>query len=185
MSIPIYTIGYGSRTIEEFMLLLRRYNIQYLADVRSQPYSKYRPDFTREALSQHVKDAGINYLFMGDSLGGRPADQTCYVNGKVDYTILRGKPFYLEGIQRLQTAVSKALVLALMCSEEKPQDCHRTKLIGKTLTEQGVEVLHIDEAGALKTQEEVLQILTNGQQSMFEDVGLAATSRKRYQEGAG
>lgn len=185
MSTPLYTIGYGSRNIEEFILLLQRHNIQYLVDVRSQPYSKYRPDFTREALSQRVKDAGITYLFMGDSIGGRPADQSCYVNGKVDYTILRDKPFYLTGIQRLQTAVSKDLVLAIMCSEEKPQDCHRTKLIGKTLAEQGIEVLHIDETGALKSQDEVLQILTNGQQSMFEDVGSAASSRKRYQERAG
>jgi uncharacterized protein (DUF488 family) len=184
MSTPIYTIGYGSRSVEGLIALLQRYGIEYLADVRSQPYSKFRPEFTKSALADYVKRAGLSYVFLGDSLGGRPADRSCYVNDKVDYSIVRSKPFYLAGIERLQTAVNKELKLAIMCSEEKPQDCHRTKLVSRTLTEMGIEVLHIDENGELKTQGEVWQVLTNGQQSMFDDidVGAASVSRKRYGE---
>jgi uncharacterized protein (DUF488 family) len=40
---PLYTIGYGARTIEEFLEVLQANGIQYLIDVRSAPYSSYTP----------------------------------------------------------------------------------------------------------------------------------------------
>ncbi len=43
-----------------------------------------------------------------------------------------------------------------MCSESKPQDCHRSRLIGITLSETQLEVQHIDEKGQLKNQKEVM-----------------------------
>ncbi len=36
-TIPIYTIGYGNRSIEDFVKLLQDYDIKFLVDVRSQP----------------------------------------------------------------------------------------------------------------------------------------------------
>lgn len=71
--IPIYTIGYGNRSIEEFIDLLQKYHIQYLADIRSRPYSKFNPDFSQAALEKRLKLHTITYIFMGDTLGGRPA----------------------------------------------------------------------------------------------------------------
>ena len=47
MQVPIYTIGHGSRSLEEFVSLLQNYQIQYLIDVRSQPYSRYVPHFSK------------------------------------------------------------------------------------------------------------------------------------------
>src|SRR4051812_26651413 len=146
-NVPVYTIGYGSRTVGALIGLCHVYGIEYLVDVRSQPYSKYKPEFTKDALERHLKEQGIRYVYMGDLLGGRPSDKSCYVNGKVDYAICREKAFYLEGITRLQKALEKSLSVVLMCSEEKPQECHRSKLIGETLCEQGIEVRHIDEEG--------------------------------------
>jgi len=71
----------------------------------------------------------------------------------------------------------------LMCSEQKPQECHRSKLIGSTLCARGVEVAHIDETGKLKTQEKVENILSGGQLSLFDDSALntkISLSRKKY-----
>jgi uncharacterized protein (DUF488 family) len=173
----IYTIGYGTRTIEELIRLLNIYRVEYLIDVRSQPYSRFKPEFTKDALEARITHAGLRYVYMGDTLGGIPDDQTCYVNGKVDYSIVRQKAFYQEGIKRLHIALDKGHTVALMCSEGKPQECHRTKLIGETLTAENVAVRHIDEGGMVKTQAEVVEALTHGQQSLF-DVDFM--SKKKY-----
>lgn len=179
--LPIYTIGYGARDIDAFINVLRRYGIAYLIDVRSKPYSRFKPDFSKERLEQHLRLAGIRYVFMGDSLGGRPDDTTCYdVDGKVDYVQLAERPFYLAGIERLLKAQSKGLAVSLMCSEGKPENCHRSKLIGKTLAGREIAVSHIDENDEILGQEEVLLRLTGGQPSLFGDDLLPSSSRKRY-----
>lgn len=159
---PLYSIGHGNRTAEELLDLLQRHEIKYLVDVRSAPYSKYNPHFSKQALEAFLKENDITYVFMGDTLGGRPEDRTCYTNDKVDYEKIKTKEFYKEGIERLKTAYEKAIPLAMMCSESKPQDCHRSKLIGETLTENKIPLAHIDEKGALKSQAEVMLIVTKG-----------------------
>lgn len=172
MKIPLYTIGHGNRSIESFLALLERYAIEFLVDVRSQPYSRYNPHFSKAPLETFMVGQGLHYVFMGDSLGGRPSDQSCYVDGKVDYALVRDKVWYQQGIARLHTVWQKQLRVALMCSELKPQECHRSKLIGNTLLEQHIAVAHIDEEGELKGQAELNLLLTHGQLPLFEDVPL-------------
>lgn len=177
----IYTIGYGARDIDAFIAALRRYNIAYLIDVRSQPYSRYKPDFSKDALEEHLRRGGIRYVYMGDTLGGRPDDPTCYdAEGKVDYTAVTQRDFYQAGIERLTKAWSQGLTVSLMCSEGKPEMCHRSKLIGRTLTERGLTVAHIDEHDEAISQAEVILRLTGGQLSLFEDTRPGSTSRKSY-----
>lgn len=176
--IPIYTIGYGNRSIEEFVKLLQHYDIKFLVDIRSQPYSRFNSDFSKEALEKRLKQHAIRYIFMGDTLGGRPKDSTCYVDGRVDYARVREKSFYQEGISYLHTAWGKQLSIALMCSEVKPQECHRAKLIGNTLIEQDIDVAHIDEAGVIKTQLQINQMLTDGQPTLFAQESLVTLSEK-------
>lgn len=180
--IPIYTIGYGNRSIEEFIDLLQKYHIQYLADIRSRPYSKFNPDFSQAALEKRLKQQHIKYLFLGDTLGGRPDDSSCYVDGKVDYERVRQTRAFQEGIQRIHDAWDKQLPVALMCSELKPEECHRSKLVGRTLAEQHIIVAHIDEEGNMKTQDEIVQIITGNQPSLFPDIPhkKVSSSRKKY-----
>jgi len=179
---PIYTIGYGEREIEPFLEVLCRYQIQYLLDVRTSPYSRYKPEFSKAALQNTLEASGIHYLFMGDVLGGQPEDDACYTDGKVDYGKVTQSESYGEGIKRLHKASRQGQHVVLMCSEGKPENCHRSKLVGKTLTAEGVEVLHIDEKDTLITQKEVLLRLTGGQPSLFGDDFFTFTSRKRYRE---
>lgn len=175
---PIYTIGYGSRTIEELIRVVRHYTITYLVDVRTAPYSRYKPEFSRQPLAAALGAAGIHYLYMGDTLGGRPDDPACYTDGRVDYDKVKATPRYAQGIERIRTAFAQQRRVVLLCSEGKPEMCHRSKLIGETLTRLGIPILHIDEADTLRTQDEVLGRLTAGQLSLFADLNL--TSRKRY-----
>src|SRR5215212_5099061 len=108
-SIPIYTIGYGSRSIDELVATLRHYQIAYLVDVRSAPYSRYKPEYSKEALAATLQAQGIRYLFLGEQLGGRPADPNCYSDGKVDYEKVKLQPFYQAGLERVQQAFRRQL----------------------------------------------------------------------------
>jgi len=175
---PIYTIGYGARLWEEFQAALRVHEIAYLIDVRSAPYSRFKPEFSKRELEIQLRLHGIQYIFMGDQLGGQPDDRECYVDDRVVYDLVKEKPFYREGIERLRVASQRGLRVALMCSEGNPEQCHRSKLIGASLADLGVPVLHVDADGALRTQEEVISELTDGQLSLFGEHDF--TSRKRY-----
>jgi uncharacterized protein (DUF488 family) len=178
---PLYTVGYGARSIEEFLDLLEEWEIAFLLDVRSRPYSRYKPDFSKDALERHLKGRGIRYVFMGDTLGGQPADPECYTpDGKVDYEVCRGKPFFQEGIGRLQGAWKQGHAVVLMCSEGKPEQCHRSKLIGPALEEVGIDPTHIDENDRPLSQEEVMLRVIGGQPSLFGPDFHQLTSRKRH-----
>lgn len=177
---PIYTVGYGARSFDEFVALLRRYEIACLVDVRSAPYSRYRPEFSKQALDLALSAQSIRYVFLGNALGGRPDDPDCYVAGKVDYDRVGEKEGYRRGIERVRRAAGQGIRLALMCSEGRPEDCHRSKLLGASLEKVGVPVLHIDTDGALQPQSEVIERLTGGQLDLFGDPSF--TSRKRYIE---
>ena len=180
MKNPLYTIGYGNRKINDFLKTLGQYKIEYLIDVRSKPFSKFQPEFNKNELNHFLKINNIKYVFMGDVLGGRPDDDTCYYDGKVDYEVIATKTFYRDGIDRLKTAHEKNLIIVLMCSELKPQDCHRSKLIGRTLSDAKINVQHIDENGSLKDQLTVMNIVTNGfgEYDLFGASNLY--SRKKY-----
>jgi len=179
---PLYTIGHGNRTHNEFLALLNKFNVEYLVDVRSQPYSKFNPQFNQVELKYFLENNGIKYVFMGESIGGRPKDVSCYDDkGKVDYEMIKTKAFFIQGIERLKTAYNKNINLAIMCSESKPCECHRSKLIGRVLNLEGIAVKHIDEKGKLKDQNIVISELNKGlsEIDLFGNI-INATSRKAY-----
>ncbi|MXV14316.1 DUF488 family protein [Pedobacter sp. HMF7056] len=160
---PVYTIGHGTRKAGDFLNLLKRFGIEYLIDVRSAPYSKYNPQYNRFALKAFLEQHGIRYVFMGDAMGGRPGDPGCYhAEGKVDYSVVKTKEFFRQGIERLKKAHIQGLKVAVMCSESKPCECHRSKLIGEVLRDDGIFLQHIDERGNVKHQIEVMNELNKG-----------------------
>ncbi len=152
--ITIYTIGHSNVPVEDLIEQLHRYEIQTLIDVRSAPYSKYVPQFNREALSRLLEaNYGISYQFEGDDLGGRPKDPTCYKQGAVpdgkanylelvDYAEVARRDWFRRAIDRLVVIASQQRA-AIMCSEEDPLRCHRHHLIARTLHGMGVTVQHI------------------------------------------
>ena len=174
----LHTVGQGARSLDELLGALEAHRIEYLLDVRSSPYSKYRPEFSREALEAALKARGIRYVFMGDALGGQPRDPDCYTDGKVDYAKVRQQPFFQAGLERLRKVHAQRMRAALMCSEGRPEQCHRSKMIGEALAAAGVPICHLDEDGQLLTQRQVMDRLTGGQLDLFG--GPPLTSRKRY-----
>jgi len=178
----IYTIGHGNRKLHEFLSLLKKFSIEYLIDVRSVPYSGYNPQFNQNNLKVFLEQNGITYVFMGDSIGGRPSDASCYDSeGKVDYEIVKTKKFFIDGIERLKNALKKNLSVVLMCSESNPCECHRSKLIGRVLSSEKIFLMHIDENGNLKEQQKVINEINKGR-SEYDLFGnpINVTSRKSY-----
>lgn len=159
----VFTIGYGGRNLDEIVAQLKDWEVKFVVDVRSQPYSRYQPEFSRDALSAGLAGVGLEYLFMGDQLGGRPDDPACYTaNGNVDYAAVRRLDVFRQGIQRLLTGCQRGYSLALLCSEGNPKNCHRSGLIGDELESRGVEVIHLLPGGRTRTQAEVMQSRTAG-----------------------
>jgi uncharacterized protein (DUF488 family) len=179
---PLYTIGHGNRKPEDFLSLLKNFGIEYLIDVRSQPYSKFNPQYNQNDLKFFLEQNGIKYVFMGDTIGGRPKDSSCYDNeGKVDYETVITKDFFINGINRLKIAYNKDINVVLMCSESKPCECHRSKLIGKVLNSDKIIMEHIDEKGKIKDQASVINEVNKGlsEIDLFGN-SINTTSRKTY-----
>lgn len=153
---PVYSIGYGRRSIYEFIDLLHRYGVTRLVDIRSHPVSRWNPAFRKKILEEYLTGAGIKYTYRGDVLGGKPADPDLWVGEVLDLDVLWEKPWFHEGIGELEAASRGGERLAVMCAELRPESCHRAFMVGAALIERGVEMRHIDEHGGIKSQIEVL-----------------------------
>jgi hypothetical protein len=151
----IFTIGHSNLAAESFLALLRHHGLETLIDVRSAPFSRFRPHFSRRALSAYLDDAGIRYIWAGSTLGGRPDDPACYRDGivrkgNVDYGIMSRQASYQDGVRQLLANAADGPVV-VMCSEEDPRRCHRHHLLEPSLRELGAAVLHIRRDGCLET----------------------------------
>lgn len=176
----LYSIGHGNKKMEDFIAELKFFNIEFLIDVRSKPYSKWNPHFCKTSLNSELNHNGIKYVYLGDKLGGLPEDKDCYVDGKVDYELLKQKDFFRDGLKRIENANRKKLRVAVMCSESKPEKCHRSKLIGEVLWEMNISMEHIISLQTTISQPDVMKSLTkgNGSVGLFGKVNFS--SRKAY-----
>ncbi len=149
----IHTIGYAAHTIESFIATLKKFNITAVADVRSQPFSKFKPEFNRENLKKDLINNRIEYVFLGDNIGARIKAPECYKNGQADYELISKHPLFKEGIDRLLKGLEKYSI-ALMCAEKDPINCHRTILICKNLKEYQIQIFHIIDANTSENHKE-------------------------------
>lgn len=127
----VWTIGYGSRSREKVLSMLKSSGIELVVDIRRWPTSK-RGDFTRESLESWLSQAGIKYVWMGDALGG-------YRRGGFEQYMKSSR--FRKGIQELLSLASQHRT-CLLCLEENPRGCHR-RFIARYLQHMGVEVCHI------------------------------------------
>ena len=154
----LFTIGHSAHALAVFLELLRQRGISAVADVRSAPYSRFCPHFSKDALSRSLGDAGIKYVFLGRQLGGRPEDPSCYENDGIRYSRLAERPEFRDGIERLKTGAADHRI-AVMCAEREPLECHRTILVSPALEEEGLSVGHIHADGRLESHGEAMDRL--------------------------
>jgi uncharacterized protein (DUF488 family) len=142
MPLPLWSVGHSNIGVERFIDLLKKNGIDVLVDVRSAPFSRYSTHFNKAPLERAVREAGISYLFMGKELGGRPQTDDGYdEEGHARYDLMAEASAFREGMDRLRDGIEQYRV-AIMCSEENPEHCHRRLLVGKVLTADGGYELH-------------------------------------------
>jgi uncharacterized protein (DUF488 family) len=151
----LYTVGHSVLTLDGFLELLRGAGVGAIADVRSAPYSRRLPQFNRDELRHALRQAGVEYVFLGEQLGGRPRDRSLYdVEGRVNYEAVRRTAAFQAGLERLQEGADR-FVVALLCGEEDPLDCHRGLMITPALVERGTPPLHLRKGGVIETTTEM------------------------------
>jgi uncharacterized protein (DUF488 family) len=154
----LWSMGHSNVSIDEFIDLVRWGEIQVIADVRSMPFSKYTPQFNKEQLIASLSKAGIRYQFMGDSLGGRPPELELYdEEGHVLYSELAKNFRFKNGLEQLCINAEKDRI-AMMCSEESPQNCHRRLLISRVLADQGIKIQHIRGNRTVQSDAELIDL---------------------------
>lgn len=125
-----------------FLDLLTRNGITAVADVRSSPYSRMNPQYNRELLKDTLAGAGISYVFLGEELGARSEDPSCYEGAVVQYDRIAETDLFKQGLARVREGAGLYRV-ALMCAEKEPLDCHRTILVARQLEASGATIRHI------------------------------------------
>ena len=178
----IRTIGHSNHPIERFVALLKAGGVERLVDVRSMPWSRRFPQFGRERLAKSLKDAGIDYVWQGEALGGKPKSGGGYDDAAA-------RPEFKDAIGRL-IADRANTSLCLMCAEKEPLNCHRTVLVSRRLAEHAVPIEHLLADGTVKPHAEIEEALlkkAGGGADLFENrearLARAYHARERAMKG--
>ena len=158
MTHTLLTIGHSNHAADVFLRLLGAHAVTVLVDVRSAPYSRFHPQFNRAALARTLTGAGIEYVFLGSALGGRPADPGLYEDGRVRYERVARTAAFRNAVEQVAERAGRDR-LALMCAEREPLACHRTLLVAPALEERGATVAHILADGGLETHGDTMDRL--------------------------
>ncbi|MEO8932726.1 MAG: DUF488 domain-containing protein [Xanthomarina sp.] len=142
----LWTIGHSTRTEEEFISLLKSFEIEHLIDVRRFPGSRKFPQFNKDHLDKVIPKNGMTYTHL-ERLGGRRKIQPDSKNTVWNHPSFQGYADYME-TQNFKEALIKLENFAIkkrtvmMCSEAVWWRCHRS-MIADALKAQGWQVLHI------------------------------------------
>lgn len=141
--ITIFTIGHSTRPVEDFLAILKQYQITELVDIRTIPRSRHNPQFNNKELAHVLRNHHIGYRHQ-KNLGGLRHTHANSINTAWRNASFRGfadymqTPEFHDGIQELiHLAHEKTVVI--MCSEAVPWRCHRS-LVGDALLVHGIHV---------------------------------------------
>ncbi len=142
----VFTIGHSTRTLEEFVEILKAYSVNLLVDVRTVPRSRHNPQFNKEPLPASLKQDGIRYVHMPE-IGGLRHPKRDSINLAWKNSGFRGYADYMQTQEFTDNllkivALARENCLALMCAEALPWKCHRN-LLSDALVVRHLKVEHI------------------------------------------
>src|SRR3954447_19191975 len=109
--LALWTIGHSNTEVDEFVSNLREHDIDAVADVRSWPRSRHAPWFDQDAIRDTLTTAGVQYVWLGAELGGRPADPSLYTSdGRVRYDLVAATEQFKDGLRRLREGIESLRV---------------------------------------------------------------------------
>jgi uncharacterized protein (DUF488 family) len=148
-STPVYTIGHSTRTIDEFVSLLRVGQVSLVVDVRTIPRSRTNPQYNLDRLPDELASYQIGHQYIAE-LGGlrsRTVGIPPEVNGfwqnrsfhnYADYALT---PAFSVGLEQLLDLAASERC-AVMCAEAVWWRCHR-RIIADYLLSRNWSVLHL------------------------------------------
>ena len=142
----IWTIGHSTRTLDQFIGMLKYFEILLVIDIRRFPGSRKYPHFNQENLQVSLRESGIDYMYFED-LGGRRKIHPDSTNTAWNNPSFRAYADYMEttpfqnSIEKLEKVASQQRT-AYMCSEAVWWRCHRS-LVSDVLKAGGWRVMHI------------------------------------------
>lgn len=142
----IFTIGHSTRTIEEFIELLRSHEITQLVDIRTIPKSRRNPQYGQDQLEPSLREAGIDYVYL-KALGGLRSKAKESINDAWENASFRNYADYMQtdafvdGLIEL-IELSSEQTTAIMCAEAVPWRCHR-RLVSDALLVRGIDSCEI------------------------------------------
>ncbi len=151
-TLQVFTIGHSNLSFEQFISLLKEFEIHLVADIRRYPSSRKFPHFNRLTLSEKLKAENIDYLWL-EALGGRrhttAGNKSLNMGlkslGFRNYADYMATDEFRKAVQRLLSAAARSRT-SVMCAEKLYWKCHR-RLLSDYLTAQGIEVVHILDPG--------------------------------------
>ncbi|MGF0071778.1 DUF488 family protein [Streptococcus orisratti] len=160
----LFTIGHSNFEFSYLVERLKKYEIDWVFDVRSVPHSAFAPQYNSENLSKELPKYDIDYYEMGEYFGARQLSREyrkCYPDGYLDFELWCKTIPYLKAKQGMLKRGIPKHNIALMCTEKNPIDCHRAIMITRDLELDGIESYHILGNGTLKTQSELSKDILN------------------------
>jgi len=161
----IFTIGHSTRSIKEFLEILKHYHIAELVDIRTIPKSRHNPQFNGDELAEVLRNHHIDYRHQSNLGGLRHANKNS-INMAWKNASFRGYADYMQteefkkGIQQLiETAHHK--IVAIMCAEAVPWRCHRS-LVGDALIVRNIDVEDIYSITSVKSHTLTLWAVVKG-----------------------
>jgi uncharacterized protein (DUF488 family) len=146
--VRVFTVGHGTRPIEELLTVLGDAGVRTLVDVRRYPSSRRHPQFNEAPLAASLEGAGIAYRHAVE-LGGRRSAEP----GEERFSCIRVAAFRSYAARMASPEWQDALATALgerepcfMCAETLWWRCHR-RLIAELLQARGHEVVHLLKPG--------------------------------------
>ena len=149
MSPPaLYTVGHGTRGVEELAAVVASAGVTRIVDVRRHPGSRRLPHLGRDNLAIAVPEHGIDYDWEGEVLGGRrsrrpDSPHTAWRNASFQgYADHMGTAEFRNALLRLLDEVAHGPPTAVMCSETVWWRCHR-RMIADAAVLHDTPVIHL------------------------------------------
>jgi uncharacterized protein (DUF488 family) len=155
----IYTIGYSCFKIDDFVNVLKKYNINCVVDVRSNPNSKFYTDYNYNELENTLKEHNILYRNYKKEFGAQQENTKYYRNGYLDFESFCMSEAFREGMRKIEAGIELKYIFVLMCAEKDPIKCHRTLMIANEFHKSGYKINNILFDGTIETQESIEQRL--------------------------
>lgn len=148
-----YTIGHGKIDTNDFILILKKYNINCVIDIREKGnlHEDKSDKYKHNSVKTLLNDSGIYYIPMNEEFNFKVMNEDEFL----DFEEVRTSEGFKKGISRIENGLAKGFNIAVMGSEIEPINCNRAIIIAYSLATKSIEMEHIISKELVKNQQDV------------------------------